>query len=476
MTEAAKILQNTAVLGAAKIIERASTVILGIVVARMLGPTGLGVYSAAMVYYGLVSLAAEMGASNYVTREIARDPDSTGRYFVHVAGLSIVVAFAVMAGSTAVVPLLGYSQELRTGVYVIICAVLPGALRSIQESVFVARQRVAFITYACLMAACVNVAVSIYLLHRGVGIVSLVVAFVIVQYLMVLVYFYFLQRHVAALTWHFDPQFAWTALKEMRTFTAVSILGGLLARPEIFLLSLLSNETQIGYYGAAFRIVDIWQLIPQTYMTNVYPVLSRSYHLADENAHAIRDSAIKYLLAVSLPLAAGIVVLAQPIIEMFYGSRFAPSVPMLVLLAWNVPVSALFAILWRVLAARGQQGSVLRAQLATVVVRIGSGAVLIGSLGALGAAITTPASLLFNNALLLSYLRRDGTVLSIMRLAWRMTIAAAVMGSLTYLLRTQLQLWFLVPVAVFAYAVVIIVFRAFARDDFASLRTVWGRK
>ena len=73
------ILRNTAALAAARVVERSSTVVLSFFVARRLGAAGLGIYSAAMVFFGLISLAAEMGSTNYLVREIAKDRSRTSR-------------------------------------------------------------------------------------------------------------------------------------------------------------------------------------------------------------------------------------------------------------------------------------------------------------------------------------------------------------------------------------------------------------
>src|SRR5437870_44247 len=146
------ILRNTAALAAARIVERSSTVILSFVVARRLGAAGLGIYSAAMVFFGLISLAAEMGFSIYLVCGIANDQGRPSRSVIHLGIMTVILSLVVISVSWLIVPHLGYSSELMASVYVVILAAIPGTLKTIQEAVFIAHQRVEFITYSTAIA------------------------------------------------------------------------------------------------------------------------------------------------------------------------------------------------------------------------------------------------------------------------------------------------------------------------------------
>jgi O-antigen/teichoic acid export membrane protein len=370
-------------------------------------------------------------------------------------------------------PHLGYSDELASSMYVIILAIIPGVLSTIQGAVFIAHQRVEFVTYTTLVSTIVSLGTSWYLLARGYGIISLVVAFVVVQFLIMICYFYFINRYIAALHWEFDFSSVWPLVQKIRTFAALSILGGLFSRPEIIILSIVYSETQIGLYSAALKTVDLWHTALQMYMVNVFPVLSRSYKLADRRHQIILEKSIKYLLAISLPLSVGMAAAAEPIVNLLYGSGFELSVVALRLMVWNVPLFSLHSVLWRVLAARDQQGLVLRVRLIALFFRLTSGYLLISSWGVLGAAIVTTSSLLLNNVLLALYVKQDGTRLNLVRVGWRFALAALVMGVWAWAFSHRLALWLLVPGAASIYVLLVFLFRAFSPDDFALVRRIW---
>jgi O-antigen/teichoic acid export membrane protein len=467
------VFKNTFALGLAQAIEKAVSVFLGIFVARKLGAAGLGVYSAAMVYYGLLFMAAEFGATVYLTREISKDQSQTSRYVVHLAVLSgaLAVSFAIIART--IMPWLGYSPELQRCLYVIIWAIIPAVLKAIQEAVFIAYQRAEFLTYSALIAAVVNITISLSLLLRGFGAVSLVTAFVVVQFVVTAFYFVSINRRITRLHWEFSLGFAWKVVREMRAFTGSSLVQGFFSRPEIILLSFTKNDAQIGFYSAALRLLDVWQLIPRVYMTSVYPILTKYHHSGDARAHRVRSKSIKYMLAWSFPVTVGMFMLARPILQLLYGSGFGPSVPVLRILVWMIPLSSLLTVVWRVLSARGDQEDVFSMQIVSLLARFGAGYLFIRWFASLGAAISSTAGGLLLVALCVYQLRRDGTRLNFLPLTGRLALAAAGMAVVTFILQKHANFWVVVPAGAASYVAMVLLFKAFSDEDFSTFRRIW---
>src|SRR5262245_28078342 len=82
-----RILTNTLAHGSSQLCERASSLVLTLLVARTLGAKSLGIYATAIVVGNLVRSAADMGWSTLLTREIAKDRASASRYLLHAAAI-----------------------------------------------------------------------------------------------------------------------------------------------------------------------------------------------------------------------------------------------------------------------------------------------------------------------------------------------------------------------------------------------------
>lgn len=475
MDQNRRILTNTTLLAAARLIDRVSRMLLAFFIARILHATGLGLYTAVIVYYELIVIAAETGSTTLLVREIGKDRSKTNTYFTHLCLIALVVSAVLAALFLGFLPLLRFNAEMTTSLRVIALAVVPGVLKTIQEGVFIAHQRLEFATYTTLIAAMAYGGLSLLLLFHGYGITSLIVVFVVVQYIMMVLYVYFINKYVAALRWEVDFSFLIQLGREVRTFAALAIFAGLFSRPEIVILSLVSTAAQVGFYSAALRVVNVWQLFPQIYMMNVFPVLSQTYLAGDAEALRILDRSIKYLLALSLPVMVGVVVAADPIVRALYGPGFQASVIPLRLLAVSIPLQALSAVLWRVLVARGQQSLVLRALAANTLAELVGGYFLISAWASLGASIISPFIFVSYVVVLALYARRDGAKLRITALGWRFAVASLAMGALILPLTRHLTLWSLVPLAATAYLGLAFVLRAFSPNDSASRQDLAAR-
>lgn len=465
-----RILANSTLLAAARLVDRASRMVLALVIARILHADGLGIYTAAIVYYELIVIASETGSSTFLVREIGRDGSKTSTYLTHLSVIAIAASTVLVSAFLVVIPHLHFKYDMGVALRIIAVAVVPGVLNTIQEAVFIAHQRMKFATYTTLVAAAAHMVVSLSLLLTGRGILALIITFVAFQYGIMFVYAYFIGRYIAPLTWQFDLKFIITILRDVKTFAVLAILSGLFSRPEVIILSLLSSVAQVGFYSAALRVINIWQLIPRIYMMNVFPVISRDFKQGDVNAYRLVNNSIRYLLALSLPVMVGIIVAADPIIKLLFGSGFRASVTPLRLLAMDIPLQALSAVLWRVLVARGQEKIVLRALALNTIAELVGGYALISGWQSLGAAIISPTIFLTYVISLAVYAKKSGSDLRITSPSWRFAIAAFAMGAFIVPFAHDLPLWTLVAIGCVLYITVATLIRAFSANDLAFIR------
>jgi O-antigen/teichoic acid export membrane protein len=472
----AQVLKNTIALVIARVVERGATLVLALLIASSLGADGLGAYSIALAFYGAISLMGESGTTMYLIRELARQPGQTGAYVVHLSVIALAVSALLTAAALLAVPQLGYSSEVTTGVSIVVLAILGRTLNSIQEAVFVAHGRTELETITTLLTTTAYVAASAWLLHRGHGVTALLAAYVVVEYVATAIYFVLIARCIAPLPWRtFRWPLARRLLGEIKSFAGSSFLAALLARPEIIVLSLLVSTREVGYYSAAVRIAEVWTFVPQVFMNNIYPLLSRAFRVDDGRFYAIQQRAIRAVLAYTLPLTGGLLAAAPQIVPALFGDAFAPAVDMLRVLGVNITFYGLTSLFWRSLAARDRQDVVLKVQILMIGCRIGGCAALVAALGAIGAAYAASASSAISFLLLAAATRRTGVATPSPLVAWRFAAAAGAMAAAIVLLAPVLPLAALVALAAAVYGVATIALRAFEPADLALLRASASR-
>jgi O-antigen/teichoic acid export membrane protein len=467
----AGVLRNTTVLAGARIIERVGNLVIAFLISREAGVAALGTYATATAYFQLIKAAGEAGSTNLLIREMSRNRAGTNGYLVHGCAMAAVISAVVTVGAWTIIPHLGYSHELRTGLLVIVAAILPGTLNTVQEAVFVAYQRVEFETLTTLVGTLVTVVVAWRLLASGHGVVSVIVTTVIVEYVVTIVYFRLIHRRISPIRWEFDRREARQLFRELRPFAGSSLLGAAFARPEVVLLSLIGTEVQVGYYTAALKIVDLWQFVPQVFMINVFPVLSRSFTARDGEAQRVSDRSLLLLLGLALPVTAGLAITAEPLVRLLYGPGFDSAVLVLRLLAVNAVLYSLHSVWWRVLAARGEQRRVLNVQVVTLVVRLALGIGLIIAFGATGAAVSVILSLVLHVALLGRAVRFGGMRIGIGARGWRFAAAAVAMGAALVPVIPHLPLVGVIALAAAFYGGSVVALRAVSVDEIRAARS-----
>ena len=447
-----RLLRNTVVLGLARVLDRAGGFILAILIAPRLGAAGLGTYSAAMAIYTMIAIAGEAGTTNFLVREISKDRSRTGSYIVHLSVAAALAALVLMGVVELVVGHLGYSPELRTSVSIVVLAILPTVLNGIQEAAFLAYGRVELETITTLVSTLAYIAIGAVLLGLGHGIPTIMVLYVGLEYLVTAVYFVLITRYVARLRLAFRWRLARRLIWEMKAFSGSSALAALFSRPEVVVLSLMASPREVGYYAAAVRVAEVPTFVPQVFTANVFPLLAEAHGSSEEPMFAkLQARAIRAMLAFSLPVAALMLALAHQIIPALFGDGFGPSVEVLRILAITVVCVSLAAVFWRTLAARGRQRDVLAVQALMIGARLGGAALLIGPLGAAGAAIANSANSAVHVALLAAANARSGARAAIVRPGWRFAVAAALAAAVVWLLSPILSVWALGPLGVAIY-------------------------
>ena len=89
MSEIKRIFKNTTFLFVSHIINIALSFVLVVAIARYLGDEGLGKYSFAFAFAGLLSLFSDLGEMDFVLREVSKNKKLTEKYINNLAGLNL---------------------------------------------------------------------------------------------------------------------------------------------------------------------------------------------------------------------------------------------------------------------------------------------------------------------------------------------------------------------------------------------------
>ena len=166
------------------------------------------------------------------------------------------------------------------------------------------------------------------------------------------------------------------------------LLGLMLYNGDLVFLRALRDSASVGHYAAAYALISLVANIGMTYAFSLLPAMSRTDARSPEET-ALWSTALAQTVAVSLPVAAGIFMVAPQIIQLGFGSGYTASVPALQVLVFSIPFFTIRYVPWVAMIARGRVQRLTAAMAWAVVVNLLLNAVLVPPLGTVGAALAT---------------------------------------------------------------------------------------
>src|SRR2546422_826069 len=129
------------------------------------------------------------------------------------------------------------------------------------------------------------------------------------------------------------------------------LLQGLFFKIDALLLPALAGTAAAGVYAAAYKVSEGAGIVSSSFTLALFPRLARATDFA-----AAYRLALRVLLQVSFPLAAGIALLAEPIVAVVGGRDYLPdSAVALAILICYLPLSYANGLTQYVLIAAGRQ-------------------------------------------------------------------------------------------------------------------------
>ncbi len=98
-------------------------------------------------------------------------------------------------------------------------------------------------------------------------------------------------------------------------------------------LSKMSNDAEVGYFGAAMRLQGIFLLMIPILQSAFMPTMSRTLHESVETYKKFCIDILQAILVLSLPLTCGLIFFGREAIMILYGAEFLPAVHIVATLA-----------------------------------------------------------------------------------------------------------------------------------------------
>ncbi|HZS50107.1 MAG TPA: flippase [Bryobacterales bacterium] len=398
---AKRVAGNALVLAALKGISPLISMLLLMVICRRLGAEGMGRYALAYAYLNVFILLGSLGLPTLLTREGARHSHSLSALLASAMALTGALSLALTALMTALAVLSDFDVQTVRAMIVLSLAIAPSICLSCYEAAFLSREETLPIALAALAENVFKAGLGIAAVLTGCGIDAVLAAAVAGRVAACGLSFVLLRRRGILVTWTANVGSARKLAAQTPVFALSSVCATLYWRADIFLLSRLRPLSEVGCYAAAYRILDMAILPPQSLCQALYPRIARD----SQTAATGRNPALLGLALVTIPLAAAVTCLAPALPRLLYGRAFWTAAPTLMILIWTTVPYAWNRYHANVLLAHDSQRADLLINVTLLALNIALNLILIPRYGANGAAAVTLASAILYGAAQARYLK-----------------------------------------------------------------------
>jgi O-antigen/teichoic acid export membrane protein len=200
-------------------------------------------------------------------------------------------------------------------------------------------------------------------------------------------------RKYADFHWNWDPAF-WKMALHRSWPVGLSIAFGLAYfKADTLILSFVRPQTEVGIYGAAYRVLEILITVPFMYAGVLLPILSNAFAKKDfPKFKNLVANSIDVMLVFCLPMMAGTWILGERIMTLVAGSEFAESGRILSILIVAVAAIYLNTVFSHIVVAIDGQRKMIPVYIAVAIAAVIGYLVFIPTYGMWAAAWLTVAS------------------------------------------------------------------------------------
>ena len=404
--------------------------IVTLLVARHLNPERFGAFSFVFAFVTVFHMLADFGLSNILIREMSRQRQRIAEILgavIPLVSLLALVGYAIIALSAG---LLEITPEAELAVYIMGATVLVTFHATVYAAVCRAYEEMGFNAAGLVAQRAVLLLLILVALYLDAGLPGIALCYLgerLVQWL----FFYVLVRvRYTRYRWRLDTAYWRYLLREGLPVGAGMVLRRISWYVDTFMLMALSTVGSVGLFSAAYRVIQMVNVIPFTLSVPLFPVLSRLAIESHAKVFAVYNRAQKIFVLLGLPIGLWIVVLGPQLVVLLFGKEYdaaGPTLRIMGLVAVMLFLNSLFVYLF---SALGKQKFYMTSIAVSLLINILLDLTLIPLWDIEGAAIATLCSelALYTSGIIL--LTRAGQVTALFQLLLKPMIAVLLSGCL----------------------------------------------
>ena len=319
---------------AEQLLRMVAGLLVGIWVARYLGPEQFGVFSYAIAFASLFSSIAKLGLDGIVVRDLVREPDQRDLYLGTAFWLKLGGAF-VMLGAVALATQLT-SSDRTTNLYILIIA--SGAIfQSFEVVAFYFQSRVLskFVSICKMTQLLISSLLKLYFILTGADLICFVLVTLVDQMTLALsLYMAYRYQKLGGFYRHFDMTIVKQFLRDSWPLIFSGLVIMIYMRIDQIMIKEMLGEREVGLYSAAVRISELWYFIPSIITSSLFPSIINAKKISEKLYYTRLQRLYTLMVWLAIAIALPVTFWSDWLVILLYGEAYREAGFVLMIHVW----------------------------------------------------------------------------------------------------------------------------------------------
>ena len=383
---------NTSWLFAEQILRIIAGLLVGIYVARYLGPEQFGVYSYVIAFVALFGTIARLGLDGIVVRDLVNHPEEPHVYLGTAFWLKLIGALVALVLLAIAVQFTNNDNTTNLYIFIIASGLIFQSL-DVVDFHFQSKVLSKYVSISKLIQLALSSVLKLYFIFIQADIFWFVIVGLVDQISLALsLIIAYWRKNVGSFFGRFELDTAKAMLKNAWPLILSGIAISLYMRIDQIMIKEMLGEKEVGLYSAAVRLSEAWYFVPVIVTTSLFPAILNAKKLNPK----LYSERVRRLYAIMIYSAVGMALpvtfMAESIIFTLYGVHYQDAGLVLAIHIWAGIFVALGVVNGSWFLAENLQKLAMINTLAGVAVNVILNYFLIPIYGIAGVAFATLAS------------------------------------------------------------------------------------
>lgn len=327
---------NTGWLFIGNISRMLASLLVGIWVARYLGPKEFGVFNYASSFVALFSVLTTLGLDGVVVRELIKDSNKSNTILGSAFGLKLLGFFVFLVILSGTLYLSDESFYTKSIILVVAISTMMQSF-NVLDFYFQSQIKSKFVVLANLISLIISSTTKIILILCGAKLSYFDAVVVLDSFTLSLgfIYFYQSKKFGSIRKWRFKFAVAKSLLRDSWPLILSGLAVSIYMNIDQVMINHMLGVEDVGQFAAAVKIGTVWYFVPTVISSSLFPAIINakkvSEHLYYTRLQRLYDLMVWMAIAIAIPMT----FLSDWEVNLLYGQQYNQAGSVLMIHIWT---------------------------------------------------------------------------------------------------------------------------------------------